>query len=81
MKYMGKLVRVAFGSMLDILKQNIVSEVSVGDAVWGHDHPIVRLGNDILPKVDNQQNVFPSTYLRLKTKLNIFDVHQPPFYQ
>ena len=51
MKYSGHLVKVAFQSMLEILKQTIISNYTVKDVVWGIDHPLVKLGNDILPKV------------------------------
>ena len=61
MKYSSKLVRAAFGQMLKILDQAIISEVSVRDVIWGHDHPIVELANGILPKVRNKLKL-SSTY-------------------
>ena len=51
MKYSGDLVKVAFTSMLEILKQTIIAEYKVKDVLWGIDHPLVKLANDILPEV------------------------------
>ena len=51
MKYSGNLVKVAFQSMLEILKQTIIANYKVRDVIWGLDHPLVKLANDILPKV------------------------------
>ena len=51
MKYSGHLVKVAFQSMLEILKQTIISPYKVKDVLWGVDHPLVKLANDILPEV------------------------------
>ena len=53
MKYSSHLVKVAFQSMLEILKQEIITSYSVRDVIWGIDHPLVKLANDILPKVNN----------------------------
>lgn len=50
MKYSGHLVKVAFQSMLEILKQTIISPYKVKDVLWGVDHPLVKLANDILPE-------------------------------
>lgn len=49
MRFAGRLVRLALGSMLDILQQKPFVSVSVKDVVWGYDHPLIKLGNDILP--------------------------------
>ena len=48
-KYSGRLVRLALGSMLDILHQKPFERISVKDFLWGYESPLVRLGNDILP--------------------------------
>ena len=50
MKYSGKFVKLGLGSLLDILKQEILSPLRVKDILWGFDHPLVKLGKDILPK-------------------------------
>ena len=49
MKYAGKFVRLALGSMLEILEQELVVPLSIKNITWGYDHPLVRLGKDILP--------------------------------
>ena len=36
--------------MLDILEQEVVAPLTVREIAWGYDHPLVRLGKDILPK-------------------------------
>ena len=63
MKYSGDLVKVAFQSMLEILKQTIIAEYKVKDVIWGIDHPLVKLANDILPEViielRNQKSKIP----------------------
>ena len=42
-------MRLALGSMLDILHQKPFERISVKDFLWGYESPLVRLGNDILP--------------------------------
>ncbi len=49
MLYASKTVRLALGSFLEILKQKPFVSLSVRDIVWGHDHPLIKLGNDMLP--------------------------------
>ena len=49
MKYSGKFVRLGLGSLLDILKQDILAPLRVKDILWGYDHPLVKLGKDIMP--------------------------------
>ena len=48
-RFSGRLVRLALGSMLDILHQKPFVRLSVKDFIWGYESPLVRLGNDILP--------------------------------
>jgi hypothetical protein len=48
-RYAGRLVRLALGSMLDILQQKPFVGLSVRDVLWGYDNPLIKLGNDILP--------------------------------
>jgi len=45
----GPLVQNALGSMLEILKQEVFNATSVKEVVWGYDHPLIKLGNDVLP--------------------------------
>jgi len=49
MRWSGKLVQQALSSMLGILKQKVFNSTTVGDIVWGFDHPLIKLGNDVLP--------------------------------
>jgi len=49
MKWAGKLVQQALGSMLEILRQEVFNSTSVRDIIWGYDHPLIKLGNDVLP--------------------------------
>ena len=50
MKYAGRLVQSALSSMLEILKQEVFNSTSVRDIIWGYDHPLIKLGNDVLPE-------------------------------
>jgi len=50
MKNAGRLVQSALSSMLEILKQEVFNSTSVRDIIWGYDHPLIKLGNDVLPK-------------------------------
>lgn len=47
--YAGRLVRMALGSMLEILKQTPFVRVPIKSILWGYDHPLIKLGNDVLP--------------------------------
>lgn len=49
MRFAGKLVQQALSQMLGILKQEAFNSTTVGDMVWGYDHPLIKLGNDVLP--------------------------------
>jgi len=49
MRWAGKLVQQALSSMLGILKQEVFNSTTVGDIMWGYDHPLIKLGNDVLP--------------------------------
>lgn len=49
MRWAGKLVQQALSSMLEILKQEVFNSTTVEDIVWGYDHPLIKLGNDVLP--------------------------------
>ena len=46
----GPLVQNALGSMLEILKQEVFNSTSVRNIIWGYDHPLIKLGNDVLPE-------------------------------
>ena len=50
MRYAGRLVQSALSSMLEILKQEVFNSTSVRDIIWGYDHPLIKLGNDVLPE-------------------------------
>jgi hypothetical protein len=52
MRWAGKLVQQALSSMLGILKQEVFNSTTVGDIMWGYDHPLIKLGNDVLPPED-----------------------------
>jgi len=49
MRNAGRLVQSALSSMLEILKQEVFNSTSVRDIIWGYDHPLIKLGNDVLP--------------------------------
>jgi len=49
MRWAGKLVQQALGSMLEILRQEVFNSTAVGDIIWGYEHPLIKLGNDVLP--------------------------------
>jgi len=50
MRNAGRLVQSALSSMLEILKQEVFNSTSVRDIIWGYDHPLIKLGNDVLPE-------------------------------
>ena len=47
MKFANKLIKKALGAMLDLLEQKPFVRISVRDIVWGHENPLVKLGNEI----------------------------------
>ena len=49
LKYSDLLVRMALGSMLEILKQEPFVQLSIKQLMWGFDHPLVKLAKDVLP--------------------------------
>jgi len=48
-RFAGKLVQQALGSMLGILKQEIFNSTTVRDIIWGYENPLIKLGNEVLP--------------------------------
>ena len=49
LKYSDLLIKMALGSMLEILKQEPFVPLTVGDILWGFDHPLIKLAKDVLP--------------------------------
>ena len=43
------VIRVALGSMLEILKQEPFVRVTVKEILWGYDNPLIQLGRGIFP--------------------------------
>lgn len=92
MKYSGKFVRLGLGSLLDILKQDILAPLRVRDILWGYDHPLVKLGKDIMPPERRfpfelfgllvGRNATPSGRIRLSTGIaDVADLAKVVSYQ
>ena len=50
MRFAGRIVQNALSSMLEILRQDVFNSTTVRDVIWGYDHPLIKLGNDVLPQ-------------------------------
>jgi len=43
------VIRVALGSMLEILKQEPIVPLTVREILWGYENPLIQLGRGIFP--------------------------------
>ena len=45
-----KIIRVALGSMLELLKQESFAELTVREILWGYENKLIQLSRSIFPE-------------------------------